>query len=283
MCIYFDVSTAYVANLKTYMAKVIEEDENSHKHNQDIFYSESEERRRSEILRWCEREGDRQTCKHAYLRNHWFLWFQPVFDQSMFWLRFTNYTSFCQNIHASVDIGGFSEICHEPLDYWWFGGHGYIPLWKHEKIHTVKLTKTEKREEKDERSDEQRVIRWWRMLFLLCWIVTTWTSETRVFVCCFDYPCSSSSLFVTSSTHSTERERESKEKGYPFELEAKYRLQAFWKDQERHRLASSIDLRFMGCNDQRLFDQTAIDAVVTPQDAKLLSVHAVAYPRLFEH
>jgi hypothetical protein len=52
-------------------------------------------------------------------------------------------------------------------------------------------------------------------------------------------------------------------------------FQAFWKDQERHRMRGSIEPRFMSPNDQRLFDQKAVDVVVTLNDSKVLPVHMV--------
>ena len=40
-------------------------------------------------------------------------------------------------------------------------------------------------------------------------------------------------------------------------------------------MGSSIESRFMGSNDQRLFDQKAIDVAVTPHDTEILPVHLV--------
>ena len=52
-------------------------------------------------------------------------------------------------------------------------------------------------------------------------------------------------------------------------------FQAFWEDQKRHRIGSSIESRLIGYNDQRRFDQKAIDVVVTPHDTEILPVHLV--------
>ena len=39
-------------------------------------------------------------------------------------------------------------------------------------------------------------------------------------------------------------------------------FQAFWKDQKRYRMSGTIEPRFMSLNDQRLFDQKAVDVDV---------------------
>ena len=52
-------------------------------------------------------------------------------------------------------------------------------------------------------------------------------------------------------------------------------FQAFWEDQKRHRMGGSIESKFIGSNDQRLFDQKAIDVAVTPHDTEILPVHLV--------
>ena len=101
----------------------------------------------------------------------------------------------------------------------------------------------------------------------------------RTNVCGFSfYSCcrhrSSSSSFLCSSLRSTrsiERQRASSS----IRVRNQVSFQAFWKDQERHRIGGSIESRFVRSNDQRLLDQEAVDDVVTPHDAKVLPVHVV--------
>ena len=50
-------------------------------------------------------------------------------------------------------------------------------------------------------------------------------------------------------------------------------FQAFWKDQERHRMRGTIHSRVMCSNDQRLFDQKVVNVVVMPK--QIVSSHIV--------
>jgi hypothetical protein len=49
-------------------------------------------------------------------------------------------------------------------------------------------------------------------------------------------------------------------------------FQAFWKDQERHRMCGTIEPRFMCPNDQRLFDQKAVDVVLKNVVSRLVFI-----------
>ena len=40
-------------------------------------------------------------------------------------------------------------------------------------------------------------------------------------------------------------------------------------------MSGTIESRFMGLYDQRLFDQKAVDVIVTPNDSKVLPVHVM--------
>ena len=70
-------------------------------------------------------------------------------------------------------------------------------------------------------------------------------------------------------------DRENRENRSSIRVRDQVSLQAFWEDQKRQRMGCSIESRFLDCNDQRLFDQKAIDVAVTPHDTEILPVHLV--------